>query len=324
MGWGTPRAPDGGGSRCCAAGRHPGGAGWGPAQHRAPAALCSVLLLPYFLLFYWRDALPASPIAELTCLGLSGGGWSPDTCGMLPAAAPPPAAGTIPCWHLWGFPGGLPTGSISPAAPCPHQHPGERGLQGRVGKNGMARAGGATALRGGKGRDEARSTGPCGAGGDLPGGAATTTPGPLGARCGAAQDPQAAPHPPWGCRHPVPRLGWEIGKAFLVPSWASPPGLQPSALAHLGSGSSRGGGGRTSGASAGVGRAPGPPVGSVTAPGDAPKALERRWGHWVRLRSWHTLGTDPPCVGGAPVPASEGGAQPKPLGEPPPSPPKKK
>lgn len=34
-------------------------------------------------------------------------------------------------------------------APCRHQHPGERGLQGRVGKNGTARAGGAAALCGG-------------------------------------------------------------------------------------------------------------------------------------------------------------------------------
>lgn len=47
--------------------------------HRAPAALCSVLLLPYFLLFFWRDALA------------TGG------CRMLPLPSP--------CPQLWGAPG---------------------------------------------------------------------------------------------------------------------------------------------------------------------------------------------------------------------------
>lgn len=47
--------------------------------HRAPAAHCSVLLLPYFLLFFWRDALA------------TGG------CRMLPLPSP--------CPQLWGAPG---------------------------------------------------------------------------------------------------------------------------------------------------------------------------------------------------------------------------
>lgn len=129
-----------------------------------------------------------------------------------------------------------------------------------------------------------------------------------------------------------------------------PPGLQPSALRHLGSGSSWGGrrpgasaevGGRVLGAALGEGLppAPGPPAGSVTAPGDAPKALERRLealgetqelaacvcvcAHTCERAARGPTGTSPrppPAFLGAAVPASEGGAQPKPLGPPPPPP----
>lgn len=170
---------------------------------------------------------------------------------MLPAAAPPRQRGPSPVGICGVFLGASPRGA-SPRRPrALTSTQGSEGCRGGWAKTGWRGLGVPQLCGGGEGRDEARSTGPCGAGGDLPG-AAATTPGPLGARCGAAQGPQAAPHPPWGCRHPVPRLGWEIGKAFLVPSWASPPGLQPSALAHLGSGSSRGGGGEDLGLQQGL------------------------------------------------------------------------
>lgn len=127
----------------------PGGGRLGPgsAQGTRCTLLCpSSALFPSFLLERCFICLPHS---RAHVPGAVWGGLEPRYLRDAPSCCPPPAAGTIPCWHLWGFPGGLPTGSISPAAPCPHQHPGERGLQGRVGKNGMARAGGAAALRGG-------------------------------------------------------------------------------------------------------------------------------------------------------------------------------
>lgn len=126
-----------GGSRCCAAGRHPGGAGWGPAQHRAPAALCSVLLLPYFLLFYWRDALSASPPAELTCLGLSGGAGAPIPVGCS-QLLPPPGSGDHPLPASVGFFWEPPHGEHLPGGPVPSPAP--RGAR-AAGKGGQKRDG---------------------------------------------------------------------------------------------------------------------------------------------------------------------------------------
>lgn len=209
----------------------------------------------------------------------------------------------------------------------------------------------------------------CGAGGELRGGAGTTAAGPLGAKCGAAYGPQAAPHPPLGCCHPVPRLGWELKKLFrrgggsgatsasagccLVPSWASPagpprpPALSPQTFGfwqQLGGAKTWGfGRGWRQGAGGSAGRRASPRTGTPPQGRSQPQGTHRKhwrggWGHWARLRSWqracvcaHTCeraargptGTSPrppPAFLGAAVPASEGGAQPKPLGEPPPPP----
>lgn len=100
----------------------PGGAGWGPAQHRAPAALCSVLLLPYFLLFYWRDALSAPPPrAELLCVGPSGGAGAP-----LPAGCSQlldPGSGDRPLPTSVGFPWEPPHGEHLPGGLVPSPAP---------------------------------------------------------------------------------------------------------------------------------------------------------------------------------------------------------
>lgn len=65
-----------------------GEAGGALARHRAPTALCSVLLLPYFLLFYWRDALPT---------------WG---CRMLPLPSPYPQPWSAPGHPLLPLRGG--------------------------------------------------------------------------------------------------------------------------------------------------------------------------------------------------------------------------
>lgn len=137
--------------------------------------------------------------------------------------------------------------------------------------------------------------------------------------------------------------GSQLGIASGAPPASSP---QPSdiwVLAAAGGGRRPGAsaeaGGRVLGAALGEGLppAPGHPAGSVTAPGDAPKALERRLGalgetqelaacvyvcaHTCERAARGPTGTSPrppPAFLGAAVPASEGGAQPKPLGEPPP------
>lgn len=137
-----------GGSCCCAAGRHPGGPAGarlstGHPLHSALSFFCLISFFSTGEMLY----LPPPPGLSSYAWGRLGG-LEPRCLQDAPSCWTP-AAGTVPCPHPWGFPGSLPTGSISRAASCRHQHRGERGLRGRVGKNGTARAGGAAALRGG-------------------------------------------------------------------------------------------------------------------------------------------------------------------------------
>lgn len=362
--------PTGGGSCCCAAGRHPGGPAGarlstGHPLHSALSFFCLISFFSTGEMLY----LPPPPRAELMCVGLSRGGWSPAACRMLPAAGPR-QRGPSPARIRGVFLGASPWGASPGRSHAVTSTEGSEGCGGGWAKTGRRGLGVPQLCAGGEGRDEARSTGMCGAGGELRGGAGTTAAGPLGARCGAAYGPQAAPHPPLGCCHPVPRLGWELKKLFrrgggsgatsasagccLVPSWASPAGPPPASsprpsdiwvLAAAGGGEDLGLRQRLAAGCWGQRWEKGfpphrdPPAGSVTAPGDAPKALERRLGalgetqelaacvcvcaHTCERAARGPTGTSPrppPAFLGAAVPASEGGAQPKPLGEPPPPP----
>lgn len=244
------------------------------------------------------------------------GGWSPAACRMLPAAGPR-QRGPSPARIRGVFLGASPRGA-SPGRPrAVTSTEGSEGCGGGWAKTGRRGLGVPQLCVGGEGRDEARSTGMCGAGGELRGGAGTTAAGPLGARCGAAYGPQAAPHPPRGCCHPVPRLGWELKKLFwrgggsgatsasagccLVPSWASPagpprpPALSPQTFGfwqQLGGGEDLGLRQRLVAGCWGQRWEKGFPPHRDTPQGRSqPRGTHRKhwrggWGHWARLRSW--------------------------------------
>lgn len=232
------------------------------------------------------------------------GGWSPAACRMLPAAGPR-QRGPSPA-HIRGVSLGASPRGASPGRPrAVTSTKGSEGCGGGWAKTGRRGLGVPQLCTGGEGRDEARSTGMCGAGGELRGGAGTTAAGPLGARCGAAYGPQAAPHPPLGCCHPVPRLGWELKKLFrrgggsgatsasagccLVPSWASPAGPPPASSprpSDIWVLAAAGGGGRRPGASAEAGgRVLGAALGEGLPPAPGPP---RRVGHSPRGRTEST------------------------------------
>lgn len=149
------------------------------------------------------------------------------------------------------------------------------------------------------------------------------------------------------CHFSLGRLlpGSQLGIASGAPP--RPPALGPQTFGfcqQLGGAKTWGfGRGWRQGAGGSAGRRASPRTGTPPQGRSQPQGTHRKhwrggWGHWVRLRSWqracvcaHTCeraargptGTSPrppPAFLGAAVPASEGGAQPKPLGEPPPPP----